>query len=76
VLQEGASLCILFAAAFTASIPPAFIALADCDCVLPAGEALPITLTSLNSGFLSPIVGDDSFHVSSPKFPASGLSST
>jgi hypothetical protein len=55
VLQAGASLCMLLAAAFTASIVASalatftFCAFAGCDAgLLPA--AFATTLTSLNSG--------------------------
>jgi hypothetical protein len=55
VLQAGASLCIFFAAAFTASKPwSIFEAGPFCDFAACAGVALPddlaTTLTSLNSG--------------------------
>ena len=81
VLQAGASLCILLAAAFTASNPlnwaalKLFFTLFE-DCTLPAGEELPITLTSLNSCTLLPMVGVDSSQGSLPRFSTSGLSST
>jgi hypothetical protein len=70
VLQAGASPCIDLLAAFTASIE------LDTD-LYPLGvSVLETTLTSLNSGVLSPMVGVVTSQDSLPKFPTSGLSNT
>jgi len=82
VLQAGASLCMLLAAAFTASIPllpAAAVVVAAALCSL--GEAGPsaglvlgegaVTLTLLNSGFPKKVASP-----SSPVLPTVGLSST
>ena len=82
MLQAGASLCILLAAAFTASIPlfPAAAEVAAARCNL--GEAGPsagvvladgaVTLILLSSGFHKKVASPSS----SPVLPTVGLSNT
>jgi len=73
VLQAGASLCMLFAAAVTLSIvPPSLTAAATFAFAAGAGAAAgAVTRMLLNSGFPTRVISP-----SSPKFSTVGLSNT